>query len=202
MYLNLSGTLRDFFQTLEPGTLEKYLDNPEITELDLSRNNFEQFTEEELLFVFSNVRLDVTVLYLGLNNLHLLQPNLLNALKDSLPSIKQLYVCENEILKMPETNKEAFNAIFPNLERVSFLNDLLEEQDRGAELEHLNYCRHLGFKTEVPSLRYQCAFFTKANQSSSGLEGSLPQELSTYIDSLSVFETAEILEASRTCTLF
>lgn len=200
MYLNLSGTLKEFFDTLEPGTLEKVLDNPEITELDLSRNKFEYFTEDELLFVFSNIRSEVTDLYLSLTNLHLLQLELLNTLKDSLPYIKHLYVCENEILKMPETHKEAFNAIFPNLEKVTFLNDLLEEQHKGDELEHLNYCRRLGFKTEVPSLLYQAAFFTKTSQLSRGVNESLPQELNSYVDDLSV--STEEPEASWMCTLF
>ena len=147
-----------------------------LSSLNLSQNRlFLLLSGEELAEVLTAIPASVTSLNLTDNMLHC--PSL-QRLKGLLPQVKTLTVSYEEINAMSLEQRQAFKAIFPNINHVIFIDKDGKEMENDDACARDNLLRSLGFETSAPSLFRHCSFFIKNNKL------PIPHDLTNHITEL------------------
>lgn len=146
-----------------------------VTVLDLSDNLLDSFGSE-LDQVLAAIPSSITTLKLHKNDLNKLSLDMMKQLKDKLPHLRTIYLSHSDMVKMSTEQCHALKDAFPNLENVILL-DKEDKQLGGTDLRaQANFARAFAFKTQVPSLLNQCAFFVSKNKINI-TNGKIPNEL-------------------------
>lgn len=146
-----------------------------VTSLDLSHNQM------GLTKVYFAVPKHVTSLNLCFNPLHQIALDGLVWLKGSFEQVQTLYLSYDTVSSMSKEQRQALREVFPNLQKITLVDDNGKELDASHSVKIANLIRELsGENPEVPSLLNQCIFFTKKQKTNMD-NTNIPEELKELI---------------------
>lgn len=153
---------------------------PHITSIDLSCNGFSRLTIEEHAAALKSIPSSVIKLNLSWNDFSLLSIGSLQALRDTLPSVKHVLINKSAIKSMSSEKRLAFKDIFPNLTLITLTNDKYGVDEIIGHLDPTT----LGQKPS--SLTFLASFWVNKCYKAEELKSVLPAEL---LESVSQFDT-------------